>query len=226
MQPIVTLQEILEKKDIKAFVFDLDGTLIDSQIGIAKTVSEFLQKKGHEIGEEKIMELFGTPLEVVLCKLVPGLSESEAFEYLKEIRKVYAKHHTEITTLFPGVQELLQGLKMKGFKVAIASTKYKPLVEEIVVHFKLDEYIDVIVSGYEVANHKPAPDILFETAKRLHLHPTNCIYIGDSPSDIVAGKEAGTVTIAVLTGSHSEEKFIKIQPDFLIKKIANIQLVE
>jgi len=220
----LTLQELLEKKTIKAFVFDLDGTLIDSQAGIVKTINEFLQTKGYNFGEEKLGKLFGTPLEKVFCMLIPGLTETEAFEYLKEIRLIYAKNHTEITTLFQGSMELLQGLKSKGFKVAVASTKYKPLVVEILNHFKLNEFIDVVVSDYEVANHKPAPDILIETAKRLDLKPDDCVYIGDSPSDIEAGKKAGTGTVAVLTGSHSKEKFAEIKPDFIIERIADIKL--
>ncbi|NHJ84575.1 MAG: hypothetical protein FK734_03885, partial [Asgard group archaeon] len=86
----LVLQDLLKERSVKAFVFDLDGTLVDSQAGIAKTVSEFLQSKGHDIGKKQIMELFGTPLEKIFCLLIQGFSETEAFEYLKEIRKIYA----------------------------------------------------------------------------------------------------------------------------------------
>lgn len=216
----ITLEDLLTlRPQLKAFLFDLDGTLVNSQEGIITTIHEFLQTKGHTFDREMITKLFGKPLEVVFKILIPNLTEEDIPIYLKGIRERYSKNHTEITPLFPKTKEILDNIKARGFKMGVASTKFKRFIVEILAHYNLLELFDVIVSGYEVKNHKPAPDILIEAAKQLQVLPSECVYIGDSPSDIEAGKRAGCVSIAVLTGPHSQKKFVNEKPDYVIEDL-------
>lgn len=216
----VTLEDLLIlRPQLKAFLFDLDGTLVNSQEGIITTIHEFLQTKGHTFDRELITEMFGKPLEVVFKLLIPDLTEEDIAVYLKEIRERYSKNHTEITPLFPKTKEILDSIKARGFKTGVASTKFKRFIVEILEHYNLLGLFDVIVSGYEVENHKPAPDILIEAAKQLQVLPSECVYIGDSPSDIEAGKRAGCISIAVLTGPHDQETFVNEKPDYLIENL-------
>lgn len=222
---VVTLEDILSKrKNIKAFLFDLDGTLINSKEGIIETLTNFLNFKGNNIQKDQIRRLFGTPIEVIFRKMVPGIDEEEVWNYVKEVREVYAKNHLKITETFPESKILLQALQEKGYRLGVASTKLKKFVVEALEHFELLPYIEEVVSGYEVENHKPAPDILLEITKRMKVSPSESIYIGDAPSDIIAGKEAGTVTIAVLTGSHSAKKFVDVQPDFVVSSLKSLKI--
>ncbi|MFW9924141.1 MAG: HAD family hydrolase [Candidatus Thorarchaeota archaeon] len=221
----ITLESLLRKRaSLKAFLFDLDGTLVDSQEGIITTIKEYLKSKGHDFGKERIAKLFGTPLEVIFKILIPNITEDEIATYLQEIRANYAKNHREITKVFPHTESLLKEIQSKGYKLGLASTKMRKFIVEILEHYNLLDYFSVIVSGYEVANHKPAPDILFETARQLQIDPADAIYVGDAPSDIVAGKKAGAITIAVLTGSHGIDQFTAVQPDFIIKDLSAIKL--
>ena len=221
----VTLEDILTlRPQLKAFLFDLDGTLVNSQEGIITTIHDFLKTKGHTFDRELITELFGKPLEVVFKILIPDLTEEDIIVYLKEIRERYSKNHTEITPLFPKTKEILEGIKAKGFKMGVASTKFKKFIVEILEHYNLLGLFEVIVSGYEVKNHKPAPDILIETAKQLQVLPSECVYVGDSPSDIEAGKRAGCVSIAVLTGPHGQETFVNEKPDYVIDNLLSLVL--
>ena len=222
---IVTLDDILAKrKKIKAFLFDLDGTLLNSREGIIDTLTGFLNTKGTEVTKEQIRKLFGTPIEVIFRKMVPSIDEEEVWNYVKEVREVYAKKHLEITNTFPETKEVLQALQEKGFRLGVASTKLKKFVVEALEYFELLPFFEEVVSGYEVQNHKPAPDILIEIAKRMNISPLESVYIGDALSDVQAGKEAGMMTIAVLTGSHTAEKFEEIQPDFIITDLSYLQI--
>ena len=222
---IITLNDILSKrKNIKAFLFDLDGTLVNSREGIIETLTNFLHSKGKNIQKEQIRKMFGTPIEVIFRTIVPNIEEDEVWNYVKEVREVYAKNHLQITETFPEAKDLLKMLLEKGYRLGVASTKLKKFVVEALEHFDLLPFFEEVVSGYEVENHKPAPDILLEITKRMNISPSESVYIGDAPSDIEAGKKAGTMTIAVLTGSHTEEKFRDVQPDFVIPNLKFLKL--
>ncbi len=216
----IALEDLITlRPQLKAFLFDLDGTLVNSQEGIIATIHGFLQTKGHTFDRELITKLLGKPLEVVLKLLIPNITEEDIAVYLKGIRERYSKNHTEITPLFSKTKEILESIKTRGFKMGVASTKLKRFIIEILEHYNITGLFDTIVSGYEVNNHKPAPDILIEAAKQLQVLPSECVYVGDSPSDIEAGRRAGCVSIAVLTGPHNQEMFVNEKPDFVIENL-------
>jgi beta-phosphoglucomutase-like phosphatase (HAD superfamily) len=81
------------------------------------------------------------------------------------------------------------------------------------------------VTGYEVKNHKPAPDIVLEAAKRLGISPKECVVVGDSPIDVEAGKRAGSHTIALVTDSHSRRLLKKANPTIIIENLAALEEV-
>ncbi|MHA1309003.1 MAG: HAD family hydrolase [Candidatus Heimdallarchaeota archaeon] len=222
----LTLQEITEKRQsINTILFDLDGTLVDSQEGIIQTQYELLRQKGYNITMSAIRNLFGKPLEVCLATFAPDKPEDEIWELVKEFRELYAKNHLEIIKLLPNAKKLLEELTKKGYRLGIASTKLKKFITEAINHLKIADYFEVVVSGYEVENHKPAPDLILETARQMNVAPQDCVYIGDSPTDIIAGREAGTLTIAILTGANNFEKMSKENPDFIINDLTYFRII-
>ena len=219
----VTLEDIYRlRPSIKAFLFDLDGTLIDSQEGIISIVKGFLDSKGHYFSKEFLESLFGKPIEVLFKELLPDKTSDEIWEYVKEVRVIYAENHLKITKLFPKVVELLTALKEAGLKLGVASTKFKKFIIEATDHFEITNFFDVIVSGYEVENHKPAPDIIHKAAEKLKIQPSDCVFIGDSVSDIESGNAAGAISIAVLTGASTIEKIKASKPDFIIETLESL----
>jgi len=222
----LTLQDITEKRgSIKAFLFDLDGTLIDSQEGIIETLHVLLNQREHNVSKNDIRNLFGKPLEGVLATLIPNLTEDEIWDLVKSLRELYAKNHLQLIQLFPNVKEILEGLKKQGYQLGIASTKFKKFILEAINHLEIADYFEVVVSGYEVENHKPAPDIILETAKQMKVNPKDCVYIGDSPTDIIAGNKAGSLTMAVLTGAYDLELMSRENPDFVIADLSNFKII-
>lgn len=133
--------------------------------------------------------MIGLPLENIFSVIAPNLSKKEIWQLVHEYRKHYIAHHIENTAIHPSAQVLLRELKAKGFKLGIITTKYRKPFMDILDHFGISELFDVVVSGYEVKRHKPAPCIIHEAAKRLRADPKQCV-VGDSPIDVQAGKRA------------------------------------
>lgn len=207
---------------VNAVLFDLDGTLVDSSKAIINAVEKVLELKGLTCDRAKVARMIGVPLENIFSFLVPNLSQEEIWQLVHEYRKYYVKHHLENTAINPHAEALLRELKEKGLKLGIITTKYKEPVMEVLSHFGLSELFDVVVTGYEVIRHKPAPDIVLAAAKRLRTDPKRCVVVGDSPLDVQAGKRAGSFTIAVLSTAYSRKQLESAKPTIIIEKLEGI----
>ena len=212
----------LRLQNIKAVLFDLDGTLVDSSEAIIKAVEKALELKGLTCNRAKVARMIGLPLENIFSVLAPNLSEQEIWQLVHEYRKYYMAHHLENTTIHPSAQMVLRKLKAKGFKLGIITTKYREPVMDVLSHFGIAELFDVVVTGYEVIKHKPAPDIVLEAAKRLRVDPKQCVVVGDSPLDVQAGKQAGAFTIAVLSTTYTRKQLESTKPTIVIEEFEEI----
>jgi pyrophosphatase PpaX len=212
----------LRLQNIKAVLFDLDGTLVDSSEAIIKAVEKALESKGLTCNRAKVARMIGLPLENIFGVLASNLSEQEIWQLVHEYRKYYMAHHLENTTIHPSAQMVLRKLKAKGFKLGIITTKYREPVMDVLSHFGIAELFDVVVTGYEVIKHKPAPDIVLEAAKRLRVDPKQCVVVGDSPLDVQAGKQAGTFTIAVLSTTYTRKQLESTKPTIVIEEFEEI----
>ncbi|MCR5743597.1 MAG: HAD family phosphatase [Lachnospiraceae bacterium] len=154
---------------------------------------------------------FGLDYEEGLQQKVEGMSFSETAVFFKEhfnipdsLEKIkqdwldmaYHKYAHEVFEK-DGVLELLSALRDRGFKVGICTSNSIDLVNAVLSARGLDAYIDCIVTGCEVQNGKPAPDVYLEAAKRLQVLPEECVVFEDIVPGILAGKNAGMKTVAV-----------------------------
>ncbi|MFX1485943.1 MAG: HAD family hydrolase [Promethearchaeota archaeon] len=218
---ISDLNNALEYR-IKAFLFDLDGTLIDSSDAIFKTIAKVLDSKEHHYDRNKVAKVIGMPLEQIFGILIPALSDKEIWQYVLEYREYYSIYGLKCTKLHSGVDSLLRKLREHDFKLGVTTTKYRKFALEELERFNLVELFDTVVTGYEVKQHKPAPDIILEAAKRLGMAASNCAVVGDSPLDIKSGRKAGALTIAVLTGPHDRTQIQNAEPHFILKDLKSI----
>jgi HAD superfamily hydrolase (TIGR01509 family) len=165
----------------------------------------------------------GIPLENIFAVLAPNLSTEEVWNLVLEYRKYYMIHHLERTSIHPSTRLLLQKLKEKGLKLGIITGKYREPTINALDYFGISEFFDTVVTGYEVKNHKPAPDIVLEAAKRLGISPKECVVVGDSSIDVEAGKRAGSHTIALITDAHSRLLLKKANPTIIIENLAALE---
>lgn len=185
-------------QDIKAVIFDLDGSLVDSMWMWKEIDIEYLGK-------------FNIPLPADLQKQIEGMSFSETAVYFKEHfpipdpievmkadwnRMAWDKYMNEVP-LKEGVREFLDGCKERDILLGIATSNSKELVANIASVHHLPDYFTSIMTGCEVAHGKPAPDIYLAVAKQLQVPVEKCLVFEDIIPGIQAGKSAGMRVCAV-----------------------------
>ena len=185
-------------ENIKAVIFDLDGTLVDSMWMWKDIDVEYLGR-------------FGIPVPATIQKDISGMSFSETAAYFKEtfgipdsveeIKRTWNEmafyKYTHEVPLKPGALSLLKRLKEQGIRTGIATSNSKELVEAVVKSQNISEYFDEIHTSCEVAKGKPAPDIYLLVAECLGVAPEQCLVFEDIPEGILAGVRAGMKTCAV-----------------------------
>ncbi len=183
---------------IKAVIFDLDGTLVDS-MGLWRDIDiEFLGARGIEYKDDLQEKIEGMSFTetAVFCKDYYNLTES--VEELKEIwnRMAENKYRYEVQ-LKPGVMAFLEELKKQGIKMGIATSNSKELIAAVNEAYHFDRYISCIVTSCSVNKGKPAPDVYLEAARQLGVSPKECLVFEDIVKGIEAGKNAGMLVCAV-----------------------------
>ena len=178
--------------NIKAVLFDLDGTLIDS-MHIWKDIDiEFLGRFGYDLPPNLQSEIEGMSFKdnAVYFKThfdIP-LSLQEIMDTWNEM--AFYKYTNEIG-FKPGALEFLQYLKTKNIPTAICTSNSKELVFAVAKSLSITPYVKEIITSCEVNQGKPAPDIYLEAARRLGVEPKDCIVFEDVIAGITAGKRAG-----------------------------------
>ena len=205
--------------NIKAVLFDLDGTLVESMSMWGDIDVDYLKK-------------FHIPVPEGLQKAIEGLSMYQTAVYFKGNfaiedslenimdewnRMAYEKYTTEIP-LKPGVRAFLDVLKSKNIPCGIATSNSRILTEAILKSHQVENYFSVMVTGDEITNGKPNPEVYLEAAKKLDIAPEHCLVFEDIPFGIMAGKRAGMTVCAVEDDYSMNDMEEKIRlADFYIK---------
>jgi beta-phosphoglucomutase-like phosphatase (HAD superfamily) len=162
---------------VKAFLLDLDGTLIDTHDLHFKSFKPLLLNRGLNV-KPKIKNYFGMVAEEILSKIYPQLSDDEINSILIEKRKLFIKQ-VNLVTKQSCADELLIKLKGEGL-LALASCSHNTEVNAVIKQLSWVDYFNLVISCYDVKNPKPAPDIILEAVKRLRVSAVDSVYIGDS----------------------------------------------
>ncbi|WP_143316072.1 pyrophosphatase PpaX [Clostridium sp. HBUAS56017] len=202
---------------IKAVLFDLDGTLLDTNDLIYDSFCRaFKEVLDIELPKEEITLLYGKPLKTSLIKYTDNedLLENLINSY-RNYNKVY---HDNMCRPFEGVKELLLALKERAIKIGIVTSKRKELAKRGLELGELIGYMDVIISPEDTIKHKPEGDPALKACEMLGVLPKEAIMVGDSPYDLLCGKNAGCLTCGVEYTALQLSELIKIKPSYLIKK--------
>ena len=207
-----------------AFIFDMDGVIIDSEpihfeIDI-KTMKHF----GVKISNEELEKYVGmtNPEMWELIKSEYSIIESidEIISYQLE-NKIKVLQGLDIEPI-EGIKELLIKLKDEDIPIAVASSSPRKFIEEVLIKFNLIDYFQYIVSGEEVVKGKPSPDIYIEAAKQLGVDTKHCVVIEDSRNGVTAAKKAGMKCIGYKNINSGNQDLS--QADMIIESIKEIDL--
>lgn len=185
---------------IKAVIFDMDGVIIDSEPLHYKVFMEYTNRKfGLTISDGEYNQFIGTTNHHIYSKLkekynIPGDLAAIIEEYEEKCLEFLLSKTTERP--IHGVDILVKNLHQNKIKLALASSSPKKVINIVLDMFNMNQFFDVKVSGQEVANSKPAPDIFLRAAELLYIRPEECLVFEDSRNGVVAAKAAGMQCIA------------------------------
>ncbi len=192
-------------------VFDLDGTLIDSLPDIVWSFrAAFDAEATPAPSEEAVRELIGRPLDDMASAFVTDAAAVRAI--CDAYRRIYPLHFTERTRPFAGAVEVLTEVRRRGWATAVATTKRTEMATRLVSALGLDAYLDH-VQGTDDIPHKPAPDVIH--AALAALDAEGAWMVGDTVSDLQAGRAAGLRTYAVSWATHDARRLAEAEPDAL-----------
>lgn len=202
-------------RPFSVYLFDVDGTLLDSAEDICGAVSDVLaETECGRISVEALKRYVGVDLLGMYRDLLPGASEERYQELVLEYRKAYPARGHRATRVYPGVPEMLAAL---GGRKSTATTKGSASTRAILEQFGLLPHFDH-VQGTEGFAYKPAPDVIHAALQALGAGVEDCLFVGDSPADMEAGRRAGVKTCAVRWGYGDQAAMARWAPDYWIER--------
>ena len=212
----------------KAFIFDMDGVIIDSEKLHSITKVQAIRSFGVNVRESDLnLESYvGRSAKSFFSDVIAKYPElGDDWEVLaKKKHELYQKILREDPDLKPidGIPELLERLKAKGYRIGLGSSSVMANIQLVLGRFGIMDYFDAIAAGSEVEHAKPAPDVYLLTASRLGIAPEDCTVIEDAGAGVMAAKAAGMRCIAIKNPNSGEQDFS--QADMIIDSYEEIVL--
>ena len=189
---------------IKAILFDIDGTLLDTEKQVIAGLQETLrEQKGLQVTAEDLFYTLGIPGKQVVADFADSDSESDQLLQSWESKM---KINFKDVQIFPGIVDLLEGLREKGLLLAIVTSKNKSEFVDEVTPFGLNSYFQAVITASDTLKHKPNPEPILKGLDELQVLAEQAIYVGDAVYDLRSSKAAGTKFALATWGAkfHSE----------------------
>lgn len=202
----------------KLLMFDIDGTLLDTTEFILQAYEHvFKVHKFPAKNRVEISRVIGKHLRECY-QLLTGL---EQVDHLIKDHKSFQQNNYHLAQAFLDTENTLKELKKRGIKLAAISTRYGPSVPETLKRNHIFNFFDLILTADEVSKVKPDPEGINKVLKLFSIEPSEAIFVGDSPVDVEAGKNANVKIIGVSFGFHGDS-IKNSKPDFLVHHLSEI----
>ncbi len=206
-------------KEFETYVFDLDGTLLETLKDLAASTNYALRT--HNMPEHSIEDVrmfVGNGVKKLMERAIPnGIKNPQFEDVYATFRQHYLEHNLDTTKPYEGIPELLAELKARGKKLAIVSNKFYAATQELARHFFPDT-IEVAIGERENIKKKPAPDTVIEALRQLGASRETAVYIGDSDVDIMTAKNCDMPCVSVLWGFRDKEFLMEHGATFFVEK--------
>ena len=186
---------------MRAVVFDLDGTLLDTLEDLAAATNWALRQNGMpERTLDEVRQFVGNGVRQLMVRAVPDGEANPLFEHtFADFKRYYVVHCQDKTCLYDGIPEMLTTLKAHGLKLAIVSNKLQAGVDELYERY-FRETVSVAVGERPGMQRKPAPDMVQLALRELGVTAKEAVYVGDSDVDLQTATNSGLPCISVLWG--------------------------
>lgn len=199
----------------KKLIFDVDGTIIDTEAVILKSLQQTLKEEGQNYSLNELKFSFGIPGKITLEQL--NISDTDrvfqnwinnGFKFAEEVN------------IFEGVEPTLQTLDDKDIRMSVVTSKDRQGVNDEFKPFNLTSYFEHIISADDTTKHKPHPDLLLLCLDKMEIDSKDAIYVGDAIYDLQTAKEAGVDFALALWGSKTTNKFE--EAEYILREPRNI----
>ncbi|MFK4785928.1 HAD family hydrolase [Fusobacterium sp. MFO224] len=201
---------IMTKHKIKAILFDMDGTLMNTLDDLTDSTNHILGKNNlPKRTKEEVRSFLGHGIRWTIAKAVPeGTDENIIDKCYREMLVYYKKHSMIKTAPYNGVKQAMENLHKEGYKIAIITNKAESSAKKISEKF-FGDMVDFTIGDDEVTPLKPCPENIYRALKNLNLTKEEAVYVGDSEVDVLTGKNSSMEMIAVLWGFRDKEILLK-----------------
>ncbi len=187
-----------ELEGIKAVLFDLDGTLIDSMWVWKQIDIDYMAAQGKDLPDNLQEQIGGKSMRETAIFMKESFGIEQSIEEMMDTwNEMAMEAYSTRVPYKTGAEDFLKELRRRGIKTAIATSNSKELLEAIKVALHMEDYIDLFLTAGEVSHGKPAPDVYLEAARRLGVKPKKCLVFEDIVPGIMAGKNAGMRVICI-----------------------------
>lgn len=195
---------------MNTYIFDLDGTLVDSIESIAYFANSALEEYGIQSVEvEKYKGFVGDGARTLIRRAMEyrGSSSPELLEQvLRRYNETYDDNYLYLCKVYEGIDDLIRALRDRGFKTGVLSNKPHSTTVKIVEALFGKESFDFVYGQREGVALKPHPDSILNLIESHSLKREDCVYVGDTMTDVMTGKNAGIFTVGVLWGFRDREE--------------------
>ncbi|ASB54796.1 MULTISPECIES: pyrophosphatase PpaX [Bacillus] len=206
-------------KRVTAILFDLDGTLIDTNELI---IASYLHTLDHycpgQFKREDVLPFIGPPL----YETFSGINAEKCDEMISMYRAFNHEKHDELVTEYETVYETLDELKKAGYQLGIVTTKLRDTVNMGLKLTGIGAFFDTVVTLDDVKHPKPDPEPVRLALSRLGCDPSEAIMVGDNYHDVMAGKNAGTKSAGVAWTIKGPQALSAYEPDYMLEKMSDL----
>ena len=215
-------RKLLKKNKKPVLLFDLDGTLLDTEPLIRESFKYVFKKykPDYELTEEDLLSFVGPPLEGSFRRF---FDESMIEELVSCYREYNIAHHEEWVKPLPHAKELISKWKQEGYRIGVVSAKYRDVVELGLNVCGMRDDIELVLGGNEYEKQKPDKQGIIRACQMMNVSHDDCIYVGDTRSDVLAAHNAGVYSVAYLSNPKREEELSSVHPNKLIKDLSEIE---
>jgi phosphoglycolate phosphatase len=205
-------------------ILDFDGTICDTRETIVRTYQMTMNHMGLPVADEATCAAtIGLPLAQGFHAIYPDMGEEEFNRCALEYRRLFEENRKALMPkVFPGVTETLHSLHDQGFMLSVASSRSNRSLVSFLQDFGFDGLMSLIVGANNVTKHKPDPEPVLYTLKKLAVRPEDALVVGDMPFDILMGARAGASTCAVTYGNSTEAELREAGADEVISRFADL----
>lgn len=206
---------------VKLYIFDLDGTLVDAYRAVALSINHALKEMGYpQLTDDEVKRSVGWGERILIAQHVRE-------DDIDKTLSIFRQHHRAAlktgVRFLPGARDMLKRLRAAGLRTAVATNRPTRFTHIILKQLNAADFFDYVLCGDKVENPKPAGDMLEQILRKFALTASEAVYVGDMAIDVEAGHAAGLRTVAVLTGSHRREDIEPAKPLAVIEHLRDLE---